>query len=92
MFKSQAVVDRYIDALAYTFGVQRVALNVVSRVACLRWDPFDHGFLAQTAAAKGLVVGTFMVTGSDGRVLIQGSDGMVSSIGASPFDRLRSVI
>ncbi|KAL9612689.1 MAG: hypothetical protein Q9167_002725 [Letrouitia subvulpina] len=30
LFKSQAVVDRYVDILAYTFGVQRAALNVVS--------------------------------------------------------------
>lgn len=29
LFKSQGVVDRYIDILAYTLGVQRAALNVV---------------------------------------------------------------
>ncbi|KAI4163626.1 MAG: hypothetical protein LQ342_002660 [Letrouitia transgressa] len=30
LFKSQAVVDRYVDILAYTFGVQRAALNVTA--------------------------------------------------------------
>ena len=30
LFKSQAVVDRYVDLFAYTFGVQRASLNVVS--------------------------------------------------------------
>lgn len=30
LFKSQSVVDRYIDIVAYTLGVQRAALNVVS--------------------------------------------------------------
>ena len=29
LFKKQAVVDRYVDILAYTFGVQRADLNVV---------------------------------------------------------------
>ncbi|KAL8909026.1 MAG: hypothetical protein Q9207_000477 [Kuettlingeria erythrocarpa] len=32
LFKSQTVVDRYVDILAYTFGIQRAALNVVSLV------------------------------------------------------------
>ena len=31
LFKSQAVVDRYVDILAYTFGLRRADLNVVSR-------------------------------------------------------------
>lgn len=30
LFRSQTVVDRYIDIVAYTLGVQRAALNVVS--------------------------------------------------------------
>lgn len=30
LFKTQSVVDRYIDIVAYTLGVQRAALNVVS--------------------------------------------------------------
>lgn len=30
LFKSQKVVDRYVDILSYTFGIQRQALNVVS--------------------------------------------------------------
>ncbi|KAL8932440.1 MAG: hypothetical protein Q9216_006835 [Gyalolechia sp. 2 TL-2023] len=28
LFKSQTIVDRYVDILAYTFGIQRTALNV----------------------------------------------------------------
>lgn len=30
LFLKQAVVDRYVDDIAYTFGVNRDALNVVS--------------------------------------------------------------
>ena len=33
LFKSQKVVDRYVDILSYTFGIQRAALNVVSSFA-----------------------------------------------------------
>ena len=29
LFKDQSTVDRYVDILAYTFGVPRAALNVV---------------------------------------------------------------
>ncbi|KAL9018675.1 MAG: hypothetical protein Q9185_004046 [Variospora sp. 1 TL-2023] len=47
LFQSQKVVDRYVDILAYTFGIQRAALNV-------------------TAAAKGLIAGTYHLTYHDG--------------------------
>ena len=30
LFKTQRTVDRYVDKIAYTFGVSRLALNVVS--------------------------------------------------------------
>ncbi|SZF00009.1 unnamed protein product [Blumeria hordei] len=30
LFKRQSIVDRYIDEIAYTFGVERLALNVVA--------------------------------------------------------------
>ena len=33
LFKSQKVVDRYVDILSHTFGIQRAALNVVSTFA-----------------------------------------------------------
>lgn len=33
LFKSQKVVDRYVDILSYTFGLQRAALHVVSLLA-----------------------------------------------------------
>ena len=32
LFKKQAVVDRYVDILAYTFGMQRSDLNIVGRI------------------------------------------------------------
>jgi DNA topoisomerase VI subunit A len=34
LFMRQAVVDRYVDDLAYTFGVGRDALNVVGTHRC----------------------------------------------------------
>ncbi|KAL8711446.1 MAG: hypothetical protein Q9220_004104 [cf. Caloplaca sp. 1 TL-2023] len=45
LFKSQKVVDRYVDILSYTFGIPRASLNVVS----------------STATAKGLVAGSFKI-------------------------------
>lgn len=30
LFKRQSIVDHYIDEIAYTFGVERLALNVVA--------------------------------------------------------------
>ncbi len=35
LFRSQKVVDRYVDILSHTFGIQRAALNVVSTFAFL---------------------------------------------------------
>jgi hypothetical protein len=34
----QAVVDRYVDDIAYTFGVGRDALNVVRRLILIKWS------------------------------------------------------
>ncbi len=38
LFKSQHVVDRYVDILAFTLGVRRANLNVVSSLSppCVR--------------------------------------------------------
>lgn len=33
LFKMQLVVDRYVDNIAYTLGIERHALNVVGRLA-----------------------------------------------------------
>lgn len=33
LFKSQHVVDRYVDILAFTLGVRRADLNVVSSLS-----------------------------------------------------------
>jgi meiotic recombination protein SPO11 len=35
LFMKQAVVDRYVDDIAYTLGVERDALNVVSSLGVL---------------------------------------------------------
>lgn len=84
LFRSQSVVDRYIDIVAYTLGVQRAALNVVSsRIH------FSGVFLnirligslpPKTAAAKGLVAGSFAVTRRDGRI---GSERSHSAVNVS---------
>ncbi|KAF2827051.1 DNA topoisomerase IV, alpha subunit [Ophiobolus disseminans] len=50
LFVKQAVVDRYVDDLACTFGITRSQLNV-------------------TAAAKGLVAGSFKITRQDGHLV-----------------------
>ena len=33
LFRSQEVVNRYVDVLAYTFGLRRADLHVVSQLA-----------------------------------------------------------
>lgn len=37
-FKSQSIVDKIVDDLAYTIGVERTALNVVGLDGDSRWD------------------------------------------------------
>lgn len=79
LFKTQHVVDKYVDILAYTFGIQRAALNVVSR----RAPPLqefagtcriaDRTRPTQTAAAKGLVIGDYTLHYADGSTLHQDS-------------------
>ena len=39
LFKKQTVVDRYVDILAFTFGVQRADLNVVRTRSLKRVSP-----------------------------------------------------
>jgi meiotic recombination protein SPO11 len=39
LFSKQAVVDRFVDDLACTFGVRRLLLNVVSCLTRLFWLP-----------------------------------------------------
>ena len=55
-----------MDIFAYTFGVSRLALNVVSR----QREPLLGTSLTfydlQTAAAKGLVAGNFIIKRVDG--------------------------
>lgn len=72
LFRSQSVVDRYIDIVAYTLGVQRAALNVVSSRIHFSGFFFNIRLIGslppKTAAAKGLVAGSFAVTRRDGRI------------------------
>jgi meiotic recombination protein SPO11 len=59
----QAVVDRYVDDIAYTFGVGRDALNVVCEP---RPDQAVWFYIfSQVAAAKGLVAGSFSIKRMD---------------------------
>jgi len=61
-------VDRYVDDIAYTFGVGRDALNVVC--SCFRGVfSKESNRNCQVAAAKGLVVGSFAITKKDKSVI-----------------------
>jgi meiotic recombination protein SPO11 len=62
LFVKQAVVDRYVDDIAYTFGVERDALNVVG--ISFFWR-LRRILTYKVAAAKGLVAGVFTVTRKD---------------------------
>ncbi|KAI4091532.1 MAG: hypothetical protein LQ339_008103 [Xanthoria mediterranea] len=70
LFKSQKVVDRYVDVLSHTFGIQRAALNV-------------------TAAAKGLVAGSFTMTFHDSST--RSCNGAANAILIDDVDDIRSV-
>jgi meiotic recombination protein SPO11 len=63
----QAVVDRYVDDIAYTFGVARDALNVVCGPHPDQAVWFD--IFSQVAAAKGLVAGSFSIKRKDDSVI-----------------------
>ena len=63
----QAVVDRYVDDVAYTFGVGRDALNVVCGPRPEQATLFD--IFSQVAAAKGLVAGSFSIKRKDDSVI-----------------------
>jgi meiotic recombination protein SPO11 len=67
LFIKQAVVDRYVDDIAYTLGVGRDALNVVWSFWGLR-NSFTDLYL-QVAAAKGLVAGSFTIIRKDKSVV-----------------------
>ena len=75
LFGKQAVVDRYVDALAYTFSLQRADLNVVSIEGVTLHGSSDIG--SQTAVAKGLVAGVTIVEQTDGTSARWGDDGNV---------------
>ncbi|KAG0646636.1 Meiotic recombination SPO11 [Hyphodiscus hymeniophilus] len=66
LFVKQAVVDRYVDDIAYTLGVERDALNVVCGSAILNILSLTFD---KVAAAKGLVAGSFKLTRNDGSVI-----------------------
>lgn len=87
----QAVVDRYVDDIAYTLGVEREVLNVVSIVVGI---PNSLAYpTGQVAAAKGLVSGAFKVKRMDGAVVDYGAESEVCMISgqwqlANTYDRV----
>lgn len=64
----QEVVDRYVDDLACTLGIPRNSLNVVRYLAPRR----STLLTIKTAAAKGLVAGSFTIMREDG-MLVNGN-------------------
>lgn len=70
----QSVVDRYVDDLACTIGVSRSQLNVVG---CRGLVYAILLLTLQTAAAKGLVAGSFTISRGDGTRVDGSSDGEV---------------
>lgn len=86
LFVKQSVVDRYVDDLACTFGVARSQLNVVCIYDCFLCARAN--VVVQTAAAKGLVAGTFTIQRQDGCCIDGMNDKQVSSVHC----RVRAVI
>ncbi|KAL9028024.1 MAG: hypothetical protein Q9196_003545 [Gyalolechia fulgens] len=88
LFNSQTTVDRYVDILAYTFGIQRASLNVVSLPSSN--DRWAHTYVdVKTATAKGLVSGSFIVTYHDGSN--SSSDGSSDATLINNVDDIRSI-
>ncbi|KAL3423097.1 type IIB DNA topoisomerase [Phlyctema vagabunda] len=61
LFLKQAVVDRYVDDLAYTFGVERDAMNVVAAAKGLiagycQITTRDHSIVDYSATSEGMLV------------------------------------
>ena len=69
-------MNRYVDIFAYTFGVQRADLNVVSRDVARNRVLANHCRL-KTAAAKGLVAGEFSLMRPDGIMICRGPEAVV---------------
>lgn len=65
LFVKQAVVDRYVDDLACTFGVSRTLLSVVCVLHLFEYLATVLIGL-KSAAAKGLVAGNFTIQRRDG--------------------------
>jgi len=65
LFVKQAVVDRYVDDLACTFGVSRTLLNVVCLLHLFEYLATVLIGL-KSAAAKGLIAGNFTIQRRDG--------------------------
>ncbi|KAK4985409.1 endodeoxyribonuclease [Elasticomyces elasticus] len=68
LFGKQAVVDRYVDDIACTFGAPRSFLNIVCWTSFLESSASGLADMRvlQTAAAKGLVAGAFRLHKRDG--------------------------
>jgi meiotic recombination protein SPO11 len=73
LFLKQDVVDKYVDDIACTFGVERGRLNVV-RLPLHECLPYHQahidGFVPdKVATAKGLVAGALKIMRKDGSTL-----------------------
>ena len=67
LFKKQDNVDRAVDDIAFSFGVPRSSLNVVSLATTALQGPLTLTSI-KVATAKGLAAGGFKVFRSDGTV------------------------
>ena len=66
LFGNQAVVDRFVDDLAFTLGVRRLDLGVVGALRILMTRML---MLEQVAAPRGLVAGSFKLERAQGGLL-----------------------
>lgn len=68
----QAVVDRYVEDIAYTLGVPRDSLNIVSSPGKVNTRMTSDTL--QFAAAKGLIAGAFTILRENGSPIDYGSE------------------
>jgi meiotic recombination protein SPO11 len=88
LFSHQAVVDRYVDDLAFTFGISRAFLNVVRAIdICISYSLLIFR-RHKTAAAKGLIAGAFTITRADGTMTSGLAERDVSVLDFPSYPRL----
>lgn len=79
LFKSQQVVDRLVDDIAFTFDLPRASLNVVRMPELSKHSVQGLMALQQAAAAKGLAAGAFRIISGDG-ANVENGDGQEVSL------------